>query len=293
MPVSMTGYGRKETNAEGWTHVWEVKSVNGRFLDVKWRLPHSMRANESVWEKIVRKYGSRGRVDISLNLDVHDPELLGMAFNAPQARAMVKKVQGFAAEYGDTFTPDYNKMLSMSSLWKDAGGEPDPKLLDSLKVGLEEALVAWKQSRAEEGEDMAVDLRTRFGSLAKWVDEIRVHVPAVLETRRASLRERISKHLESLNAEYSEERMLQEVAILTDKLDVSEELTRLDAHLARVDEVMEKNAECGKRLDFLIQETFREINTCGNKTQEISVSKLVVEFKAELEKCREQVQNLE
>ncbi len=99
--------------------------------------------------------------------------------------------------------------------------------------------------------------------------------------------------LDAMGAEYSEDRMLQETVILTDRIDVSEELTRLAAHLSRIGKVLDKGGESGKRLDFLLQETFREINTCGNKAQNSEISSIVVDFKTELEKCREQVQNLE
>lgn len=293
MPLSMTGFGRAETNEDKWSHVWEIRSVNSRFLDLKWRLPASLRGFESRWEKIVRKYGSRGRVDLSLNLEVYSAELLGVSLNRLQAEAMVNQVKALADDQGMDFTPDYNRLFGLSALWRDASSEPDPEMAASIVAGLENALANWVESRKQEGEDLKRDLESRFETLKGYVKVINERVPAILEEKRTALVERIQTMLENANADFSEERMLQEVAILTDKLDVSEELTRLDAHIERIFEVLRGNGDAGKRLDFLLQETFREINTCGNKCQDVEVSKMVVEFKAELEKCREQVQNIE
>lgn len=293
MPVSMTGFGRHETNEDAWTHVWEVKSVNGRYLDVKWRMPGYLRSLENGWEKIVRKYASRGRVDISLNLEVLDAGVLGVTFNDTMARAMFEQMEKLAESQGRTFEPDYNRVLTMSSLWRDTGSEPNPGLAASLSAGLEAALKDWVASRGVEGDAMVTDLKDRLVVLRDLTEKVAARIPDILEAKKASLRQRIEDMLDSANADFNEDRMLQEVAYLTDKLDVSEELTRLDAHLERLGEVLDDTAEVGKKLDFLVQETFREINTCGNKAQDTEVSRLVVDFKAELERCREQVQNIE
>lgn len=293
MPVSMTGFGRFETQGDAWTHVWEIKSVNGRYLDVKWRMPGYLRSLENGWEKIVRSYASRGRVDVSLNLEVLDSGILGVTFNETMARAMFEQMEKLAKSQGRTFQPDYNRVLSMSSLWRESGSEPDPGLTESLTRGLESALKEWVESRTVEGEAMGDDLMTRLDTLRALTEKVKERIPDVLEAKKTALRQRIKDMLESANAEFSEDRMLQEVAHLTDKLDVSEELTRLDAHLDRLGEVLADTGNVGKKLDFLVQETFREINTCGNKAQDTDVSRLVVDFKAELERCREQVQNIE
>ena len=292
MPVSMTGYGRCETTEENFNHVWEIRSVNGRFLDVKWRLPGSLRSMENAWEKVVRTKASRGRVDISLNLEVLDATLLGMTLNHTQAKSMFGQMQKLAKEYGQEFVPDFNRVMGMSFLWRDDGSEPDPTLTASLTQGLEKALDDWNSSRAAEGQAMADDLLSRLVLLRATAKGLGERIPQVLDLKRDGLRQRIAEMMASVGAEYSEDRMLQEIAHLTDKLDVTEELTRLDAHLDRLAEVLGET-EVGKKLDFLLQETFREINTCGNKAQDVEVSRLVVDFKTELERCREQVQNIE
>lgn len=293
MPVSMTGFGRAETTEDKWSHVWEIRSVNSRFLDLKWRLPNSLRGYENRWEKLVRKYGSRGRVDLSLNLEVFSTELLGVSLNKLQAKAMIDQLKEMASEEKVAFTPDFNRLFGLSSLWRDASSEPDPEMAASITEGLEKALANWRDSRNDEGADLVRDLEERFTLLKGYTEQIKVKIPEILESKRSGLIERVTNSMETLGAEYIEDRMVQEVAILTDKLDVSEEITRLDAHLERIFEVLRGSKDAGKRLDFLLQETFREINTCGNKCQDSEVSRIVVEFKAELEKCREQVQNIE
>jgi len=293
MPVSMTGFGRFETNEDAWTHVWEIKSVNGRYLDVKWRMPGYLRSLENGWEKVVRTYASRGRVDISVNLEVLDAEILGVSFNETVCAAMLKQMDKLAAKRGQSFEPDYNRLMGMPALWRDNSSEPDPGLAESLTAGLEAALKAWVDSRAVEGEAMVADLLARIVTLRELAAQVGARVPDILEEKKTSLRQRIVDLMDNANADFSEDRLLQEVAYLTDKLDVSEELTRLEAHLDRLGEVLAEKGDVGKKLDFLCQETFREINTCGNKAQDTAVSRLVVDFKAELEKCREQVQNIE
>lgn len=293
MAKSMTGFGRAKTEDKEWVQTWEVKSVNGRYLDVKWRLPHSVRSMESDFEKTVRKFATRGRVDISLHLEVADPGLLGVSLNQAQVQAMLRELEKLAKLHGVTYIPDFNKIMTMSSLWKEGDLEPPAEFTGSLRKGLSEALSSWNVSRSQEGWDLGEDVKSRLAAVRGHLSKIEELVPKVLEDKKASLRERIGTILESTNTEVQEDRLLMEVAVLTDRLDVSEELTRLAVHLDRLEEVLGGDGEVGKRLDFLLQECFREINTCGNKSQNAEVSRLAVEIKAELERCREQVQNME
>jgi uncharacterized protein (TIGR00255 family) len=216
-----------------------------------------------------------------------------VTFNETMAKAMFRQMEKLAAARGEIFNLDYNRVLAMPALWRDNGSEPDPGLAESLNKGLEAALRDWVDSRAREGQALVADLTARFATLRELTEKVRERIPDILEAKKDGLRQRITDMLDSANADFSEDRMLQEVAYLTDKLDVSEELTRLDAHLERLAEVLADKDDVGKKLDFLVQETFREINTCGNKAQDTEVSRLVVDFKAELERCREQVQNIE
>lgn len=289
---SMTGFGRCFLEEEGWTQVWEVRSVNGRHLDIRWKLPVQARSLEQVLEKLVKRHAARGRVEISLFLQMHSHSG-EVAFNEDQADAMLQAVSSFAASRGDDFVPDYNRLLGLSFLWEQSQQEPDDAFSQSLERGLSLALGDWNESRALEAKALEKDLLMRLLRMEEWIERIRERAPDIKEERFESVRERLNEVLERHGQELEEGRFLQEVTLLADKLDVSEELTRLGAHLERLRELLQIGRDAGRKLDFTMQETFREITTCGNKIQDVQVSRLVVDLKNELEKCREQVQNIE
>lgn len=290
---SMTGFGRCLTETPHFTQQWEIKSVNSRHLDLKWRLPAAVRGLEARLEKVVRAHASRGRVDISLMLQHAAGSVPEPCFDSMQASAMLDALRQLAAARGDTFSPDYSALLSLPFLWGDAADEMDEEAVRQLEAGLASALEDWNESRSAEGRALAQDMNARILRMEEWLDVITLRAPAIREERMAQLRDRLSEALAGTDAELEEGRFLQEVAILTDRLDVSEELTRLRTHLDRLRELLSAGRDAGRRLDFTLQECFREINTCGNKTPDVQLSRLVVDFKNELEKCREQVQNLE
>ncbi len=290
---SMTGFGRCVAESRGFTQLWEIKSVNGRHLDIKWRLPVAARSLEMRLEKLVRGFASRGRVEISLTLQYAETSGPRQRFDAAQAGAMLDALRALAERRGDSFVPDYNQFLQMPALWSDADGDTDEDLALSLEEGLAIALEDWNDARAREGKALATDMHSRILRMQEWREVIAERAPEIKEERAESLRERLSEALAASGQELEEGRFLQEITLLADRLDVSEELTRLDTHLERLRELLEAGKDAGRRLDFTLQECFREINTCGNKLPDVQLSRLVVDFKNELEKCREQVQNLE
>ena len=208
---------------------------------------------------------------------------------------IIKKNDEYTSEYdiGDIFEVDYMALLDVSSLWTSSGESDDEALFGPLAAGLEAALVDWNESRETEALALARDLECRFSRMAEWVAAIEERAPSIKSARFEQVRERLSDMLSNLGGELDEGRFLQEMVIMADKLDVTEELTRLHSHLLRLASLMESGEDAGRKLDFTLQESFREINTCGNKIQDAQVSRIVVDCKNELEKCREQVQNLE
>ena len=289
---SMTGFGRCFLEDERWSQVWEIRSVNNRHLDVRWRLPVQARSLEPVLEKLVRSQASRGRLEISLFLQDNQGRE-NLKLNEGQADAMLEEIAAFAHTRGDDFSPDYNRLLNISFLWEDGLPENDDALHTVLEQGLATALEDWNQSREIEGKALGQDLLTRILRMEEWLDRIRERAPSVKEERFEQVRERLIDVLDRVGQELDEGRFMQEIALMADKLDVSEELTRLGVHLERLRELLGQGRDAGRKLDFTIQECFREISTCGNKIQDVQVSRLVVDVKNELEKCREQVQNLE
>ncbi len=291
---SMTGFGRFTLEDESFTQTWEVRSVNSRHMDVKWRLPSVVRAMEARFEKVLRRAASRGRVELSLSLQWRKAGAESVEFNPVLAAGMLDSLREFAARRGDKFEPDYNRLLNLSFLWDDVGGiDSEGDLAATLEQGLEGALKDWNEARESEAKALEKDLLSRILRMEEWVSRVEERAPGIKEERFAQVRERLSEVLERHGQELDESRFLQEITLLADKLDVSEELTRLRAHLDRLRDLLRKGEDAGRRLDFTMQECFREINTCGNKIQDAQISRLVVDFKNELEKCREQVQNVE
>ncbi|MBP3730363.1 MAG: YicC family protein [Mailhella sp.] len=288
---SMTGFGRCQREENGVSFAWEVRSVNNRFLDIKWSLPHSVRSMESGFEKILRSNALRGRVEVSLSLQL--ASAARSSLNMPLAHAMMDGLAALAASRGDSFAPDYMSLIHVSSLWSNECEDFDDALFAVLSEGLEAALNDWNASRETEAQRLFADLENRFASMKNWVASIEDRAPLIKQARFEQVRERLSAMLEAMGCELEENRFMQEIVIMADKLDVTEELTRLHAHFDRLQSLLQRGQDAGRKLDFTLQECFREINTCGNKIQDAQVSQLIVECKNELEKCREQVQNLE
>ena len=289
---SMTGFGRCFLEDSLCSQVWEIRSVNGKHLDVRWRLPLEARPFESSLEKILKQHASRGRVEVSLNLTFFSLQNAPV-FNEDLANVMLETIETFAQNRGDGYEADYNRLLSMGALWENPLDDMDEALLVSLEKGFSLALEDWNESRTTEGKALGNDLTTRLLRMEGWIEKIRERAPQIKEERFNTVQERLSELLERVGQELDESRFLQEIAVMADRLDVSEELTRLAAHSDRVRELLAQGADAGRKLDFTLQECFREVTTCGNKVQDLQVSRLIEELKNELEKCREQVQNIE
>ncbi len=290
---SMTGFGRCIMENSLLTQQWEIRSVNSKRLDLKWYLPPLVGNLENHFEKIVRAHAQRGRLDIRLSVQLLGADI-DQHFDSARARGMLQALETLAASRGDTCKPDYNILLSVPELWNTAMEDVDEETVKTLEQGLTLALEDWNESRETEGAALARDLLARVLRLEQWTDILRDRAPAIKDERTVTLRERINETVSDMGiSEIAETRFLQEAVILLDRIDVTEELTRLATHLERLRELLSAESDAGRRLDFTLQECFREITTCGNKIPDVQLSRLVVDYKNELEKCREQAQNLE
>jgi len=271
--------------------VVELRSLNHRFLEVKWRLPWSDAALEQQVTQLLRAKLDRGVVTVSVR-DEGGGVPQHVHVDVELARAYAAALDKMRAALS------MSEPISLQLVAAQPGvlgvGESAPEsdaLWAALKPGLEEALAGLTESRAREGEAIARDLKARLSTVARLAGELRELTREAPELYRRRLHDRLERALGP--GEVDPQRLAQEVAILADKVDVTEELTRLAAHLAEPERVVDDRGPSGRRLDFLTQELNREVNTVGSKCQSASCAARVVDAKAELERLREQIQNVE
>lgn len=293
MLKSMTGFGRCLVENAICSQQWEIKSVNSKYLDIRWHLPLLARYLEPGLEKIVRRFATRGKVEISLQMQFCGDYLPEVKFNLDLAKSRILELEKLALSRGHVFLPDYSSFLAIPEFWGNPAIDEDIDLSGITENGLRIALEDWNESRAVEGDNLGRDLQNRILRMEEWLEVIRQNAPEIKDEKIAALRERLSDALEETGATIDEQRFFQEIVILADRLDVSEELVRLATHLQRLSDLLALGEDVGRKLDFTLQECFREINTCGNKLPNPQLSRIIVDFKNELEKCREQAQNIE
>lgn len=293
MLKSMTGFGSFEEEDETCFQRWEIKSVNSKQLNLRFKIPQYLSAWEPSWEQEVRSFASRGRVEASLTVQLASVEASPLQLNHIFLESMISQLEAVARKKGHTFFPDYTQLMRLTHIWQETGIPGDSDIGDRLTRGLQQALLDWDSSRAREGEAIQGELLERTKYMEKQLSHLQEMVKGIPGEKLSKLQQRVRDLLPDNGAEPDQNRLTQELAVLADKLDVSEELSRLGTHLQAITNLLQKGDEGGRKLDFLLQECFREVNTCGNKAQDAQVSQVVVDVKTELEKCREQAQNLE
>lgn len=288
MVRSMTGFARKEATAPWGTAIWELRSVNSRYLDANLRLPEDLRGLEPQIRERVAAALSRGKVDCTLR---YEPASGGEATYALDMQLAAQLLRA-AREIG-TLVEDAAPLQVFDVLRWPGVFRTNPPDLDTVGTAVLELLTAalaeLLENRAREGRTIAAGLLERCAAVAEAAARIRARLPALLENARERLAARVAELTEQLDAA----RLEQEVALLAQKLDVAEELDRLDAHVEEVRRVLGTDAPVGRRLDFLMQEMNREANTLGAKSGDVETSRAAVDLKVLIEQMREQVQNLE
>lgn len=291
MVKSMTGYGKGEAVGPAGRCVVEVRSVNHRYGELTVKLPRSFLAYEHELRKAAGVRIKRGKADLFVQWE----EAVGSAAVPPVNLAVAKGYHAALLELAHELrlSPEIplSLIVSQKNVLQEAAGEEQPDLLPQVLQALTSALDAHDLMRLREGEALERDLRERRRCLAELVAQVAERAPLVVEEYQAKLRLRLAKLLEG--AELDPQRLAQEVALMADRCDVTEELVRLQSHFAQFDETLALAEPVGRKLDFLMQELNREVNTIGSKANDAQVTALVVQLKAELEKMREQVQNIE
>jgi uncharacterized protein (TIGR00255 family) len=310
MPIrSMTGFAQIKGEVPPWSSSpnmssteksngqpafsFSLKSVNHRFLDLHFRLPAGCDSLEMQLRRLLKEKIARGHVEVTLNLERANNEMF--ALNLPLVKAYIRAFRAAAGEFSLSADPDLNVILRLPGAL-DSAKEPDDELIESAvmaRVG--EALERLNQMREQEGRGIERELRQRMAHLREAVKTIQLHRRAVLHSYVDRLERRLA---ELLGAPADRERALQEAALLVDRSDIQEEIVRLENHVQHFLELLDQAGEIGKKLDFLLQEMNREANTLLSKTsglagEALKITEAGLVMKAEIEKSREQVQNLE
>jgi uncharacterized protein (TIGR00255 family) len=273
----------------------EMKAVNHRFCEIIVRLPKAWGMLEDRVRKIVGQYVRRGRVDVLISVDGNEPASTGFSIDWNTAEQYVQA----AREMNDRFSlqvPLTAKdllqlpgVVQAAQTKEEAAEEWEEWLISVVKEAADD-LLAMKKT---EGAQLLNDLRQRLASVRAWTEQIRQLAPAAVEEYRNRLHQRIAELSESTPIKPDEQRLAQEVAFFADRCDISEEATRLDSHCTQFAEQLTNEEAVGRKLDFLLQEMNREANTIASKANYLPIQRLAVEIKTELEKMREQVQNIE
>ena len=292
MVKSMTGYGRAEETIRGCTITVELRSVNNRYLDCNIRLPRLYLFAEDGIKSRVQNTISRGKVDVFVTLDYAEKEEVKVTVNRPVADGYYGALKQLAQSY--QLSEDIS--VSLLSRFPDvllaekAEEDTEQRAQDIYSV-LDRALADFDEMRTKEGSRLRDDILSRAAAIEDMVTFVEERSPQTVSEYRAKLEARMQEVLQ--NTQIDESRLLTEAAIFADKVAVAEETVRLRSHIAQLREMLSKGGATGRKLDFLIQEFNREANTIGSKCSDIQIARQVVDIKAEIEKIREQVQNIE
>lgn len=290
--LSMTGYGKGEYIEGGLELTVEIKTVNNRYLDVSVKSPRIFAAYEDVIRTTVRKKLTRGHADVFVSLKDKRERPTALSVDLALAKAYISAAQALKAE-----NPDLPDDITLSSVlrYPDVLKQEDTPTLDeeltkALDVALNAALDKLNEMRAVEGQKLKEDMLSRVKTIENLVAEISARAPQIAQEYREKLTARVKEYLDG--AQIDESRLLTEVAVFTDKSNIDEELTRLKSHIEQFRSIAEEGI-VGRKLDFLVQEFNREANTTCSKSNDVTITRAGLALKNEIEKIREQVQNLE
>lgn len=288
----MTGYGRGEAALGGRTITVEVRAVNNRYLDCSVKMPRAYIFAEDAMKGRVQASISRGKVDVFVSIDSSAAERVQVTVNKPVADGYYAAL----AQLRDAYSLRDDISVSLLSRFSDVFVvEKTQEDLEAVAADicsvLDLALTDFSVMREREGERLAKDIRSRAGEIRRLTEAVEERSPAMVADYRAKLEQRMAEVLRTVPVEDS--RLLTEAAIFADKTAVAEETVRLYSHLSQMEGILSGGGAVGRKLDFLIQEFNREANTIGSKCSDVELTRIVVDLKAEIEKIREQVQNIE
>lgn len=285
---SMTAFAQRERWGDWGMLSWELRSLNHRYLEVSARLPEEFRGLEARVRDLVGEFIGRGKVECNLRYQRSPEATAEVSINRALAERLIQAGREIQAQLDNPAPISAMDVLRWPGVLEVA--EPDMgDAHDAALVLLAEALAELKDTRSREGAKLREAIEQRLEAMAVLVAQVRNRLPVVLE----NLRERLRNRLADLKAELDPSRLEQEIAIMAQRMDVDEELVRLETHIQEARRVLGRSEPVGRRLDFLMQELNREANTLGSKSADAEVTKVSIELKVLIEQMREQVQNIE
>jgi len=292
MIKSMTGYGRSEAAWQGKKIIVEMKSVNHRFLEISLRLPTVLFPMEAELKKKITEKCKRGRIEVSIRMEEENNSTAKAHLNLEAARGYFEILSRIKEEFKLSDEVSLKTLASFRDIFTTTSEvQLSDDLVNVVNDSLREALSVMVQMRREEGIAMYEDMQGRLGAIRGLIDEIKARAPQVVFEYQKRLAERI-KELTS-GYQMDEGRLVQEVAIMAERSDITEEIVRLQSHIKQFEDLLQSDEAEGKKIDFLLQEMNREINTSGSKSNDLEIARRVIEAKSEMSKLREQAQNIE
>ncbi len=291
---SMTGFGHATAECNGITVSAEISSLNHRYLDIGIKMPAALGPLENDARKLLQAHFERGRVNVMLAVRGELPEASQVELDQALARQYVDRTRAFARELGLRDEIAASSILRLGTLWTLRSPRPEAmsEVWEPVKKALTGAIEKLVAMRESEGANIWSDISERLGQVEAVAKDIEAGAQGVIDHYRERLKDRIDSILPA-GAEMDEQRLLAEVAVFADRADISEELARMESHIQQFGALAGQGANVGRRLDFLLQEMFRETTTIGSKARDARISHKIVEIKGHLEKMREQVQNVE
>ena len=291
---SMTGFGSGTATKDGITCTVEIKSVNARFLDLFIRSPKQINPFESIIRKLVQDRITRGKVEVSVSIQDAGERPKTFTINS----VLRKQIQELLVQeefYDDPKKVPLQAVNSISNEWIQQQDTPiaEDVLSEIVQESTNQALDALITMRTIEGKHIEQDLLSRITTLENIIKSIDEKKAGAVDAYREHIKGKIQEYLMSLEASISEDRFLQEIALLADKTDITEEIVRFTSHVVQLKNTLVDENSIGRKVDFILQEMNREVNTIGSKAMDSSITEFVVQLKCELEKIREQVQNVE
>lgn len=293
MIKSMTGFGRGELTDLGREYVVEIKTVNHRYLDVSVRIPRQFSFLEDFARKTVAKSISRGKVDINIQVNSFGDKNKSVSFDEELLKVYLEEAKSLEECFDIKNDLTFCRALTLPEIVKVEANENEEELLKEFEVVLNKAIDNLKAMREEEGKHLTSDIVEKCQKLNEIFCNIENRSDAVVVEYKEKLSERITELLKDTDVIIDETRLATEVAIFADKAAIDEEIVRFKSHVSQLIKTLELNEPIGKKLDFIVQEMNREVNTIGSKANDLVITNSVIELKNEIEKIREQIQNIE